>query len=181
MSPREAVRINPQQRLLLEIAWEALENAGIPPSKIAQSKTGVYVGVVGTDYAFLLSRDTSDLDIFSGTGCSHSILANRVSYALNLAGPSLTLDTACSSSLVTIHLACQVRKRESNLALAAGVNMMLTPEITISLTKAHMMSSDGKCKTFDAAADGYVRGEGCGMVVLKRSVMRWPTATGSWG
>ena len=169
ISPREAVRIDPQQRLLLEVAWEALEDAGLPASKLAQSKTGVYIGVVGSDYAFLQSRDTSDLDIFSGTGCSHAILANRLSYVLNLSGPSLTLDTACSSSLVTIHLACQsLRKRESNLALAGGVNLILSPEMTIALTKAHMMSADGHCKTFDAAADGYVRGEGCGMVVLKR-------------
>jgi len=169
ISPREAVRVDPQQRLLLEVSWEALEDAGIPSSRLAQSQTGVYVGVVGSDYAFLQSKDSTDFDVFSGTGCSHSILANRVSYALNLNGPSLTLDTACSSSLVTVHLACQsLRRGESNLALAGGVNLLLSPEMTIVLTKGYMMSADGHCKTFDAAADGYVRGEGCGMVVLKR-------------
>ena len=169
ISPREAMRVDPQHRLLLEVAWEALENAGMPVGQIAQTKTGVYVGVIGSDYALLQSKDPSDMDVFSGTGSSHAILANRLSYFLNLSGPSLALDTACSSSLVTIHLACQsLRRRESNVALAGGINLILSPEMTLALTKAHMMAPDGHCKAFDSAADGYVRGEGCGMVVLKR-------------
>jgi len=169
ISPREAMRVDPQHRLLLEVAWEALEDAGIPPESIAQTGTGVYVGVIANDYALLQSRDLSDVDVFSGTGCSHAILANRVSYALNLRGPSITLDTACSSSLVTVHLACQsLRRRETDMALAGGVNLILSPEMTVTLCKAHMMSPDGRCKAFDASADGYVRGEGCGLLVLKR-------------
>ncbi|MCE5303540.1 MAG: SDR family NAD(P)-dependent oxidoreductase [Planctomycetaceae bacterium] len=169
ISPREAVRVDPQHRLLLEVAWEALEDAGLPPSQIAQSKTGVFVGVIGSDYALLQSRDLSDMDVFSGTGSSHAILANRLSYFLNVNGPSVALDTACSSSLVTVHLACQsLRRGESDMALAGGINLILSPEMTLALTKAHMMAPDGRCKAFDATANGYVRGEGCGMIVLKR-------------
>lgn len=169
ISPREAIQIDPQQRLALEVAWEALEDAGLPADRLAQSRTGVYVGVLGFDYAILQAKDISDMDIFSATGNSHAILANRISYFLNLRGPSLALDTACSSSLVTVHLACQsLRRRESDLALAGGVNLILGPEATLMLTKAHMMADDGRCKAFDAAANGYVRGEGGGMVVLKR-------------
>ena len=169
ISPREAVRVDPQHRLLLEVAWEALEDAGLPAADIAQTKAGVYVGVIGSDYALMQSKSPTDMDIFSGTGSSHAILANRLSYVLNLNGPSIALDTACSSSLVTVHLACQsLRRRESDLALAGGVNLMLSPEMTLALTKAHMMAPDGRCKTFDAAADGYVRGEGCGVIVVKR-------------
>ncbi len=154
---------------MLEVSWEALEDAGIVAGDIAQTKAGVYVGVIGNDYALLQSRDLLDVDVFSGTGCSHAILANRLSYVLNLNGPSITLDTACSSSLVTVHLACQsLRRREIDLALAGGVNLMLSPEMTVTLTKAHMMAPDGRCNTFDASASGYVRGEGCGVVVLKR-------------
>lgn len=169
ISPREAIRVDPQHRLLLEVAWESLENAGLRADAVAKTKTGVYIGVIGNDYALLQSRDVNDLDIFSGTGSSHAILANRLSYVLDLNGPSITLDTACSSSLVTVHLACQsLRRRETDLALAGGVNLILSTEMTITLTKAYMMAPDGRCKTFDAAANGYVRGEGCGIVVLKR-------------
>ena len=124
ISPREAIRVDPQQRLLLEVAWEALENAGIPPASLAESRTGVYVGAIGNDYALLQSRDLTDMDIFSGTGVSHSVLANRLSYILDLHGPSVALDTACSSSLVTVHLACRsLRDGESDLALAGGVKI----------------------------------------------------------
>ena len=159
--------------MLLEVTWEALEDAGLPPSDIAQSKTGVYVGVIGSDYALLQSHDLADMDVFSGTGSSHAILANRLSYVLNLNGPSIALDTACSSSLVTVHLACQsLRRRETDMALAGGVNLIISPEMTMALSKAHMMAPDGRCKAFDAAANGYVRGEGCGMVVLKRLCRR---------
>jgi acyl transferase domain-containing protein len=169
ISPREAVRVDPQQRVLLEVAWEALENAGIPPVSLAESRTGVYVGVLGNDYAFLQARDLADMDVFSGTGISHAVLANRLSYVFNLRGPSIALDTACSSSLVTMHLACRsLREGETDLALAGGVNLMLAPGLTVALSKARMMSPDGRCKAFDASADGYVRGEGCGLVVLKR-------------
>jgi len=169
ISPRESVRVDPQHRLLLEVAWEALENAGILPASLAESRTGVYIGVIGNDYALLQARDLSEMDVFSGTGSSHSVLANRVSYVLNLRGPSIALDTACSSSLVTVHLACRsLREGESDLALAGGVNLMLAPGLTVALSKAQMMSPDGRCKAFDASADGYVRGEGCGLVVLKR-------------
>ena len=169
ISPREAVRVDPQHRLLLEVSWEALEDAGIVAGDIAQTKSGVYIGVIGNDYALMQSRDVNELDVFSGTGSSHAILANRLSYVLNLNGPSIALDTACSSSLVTVHLACQsLRRREIDLALAGGVNLILSPEMTLTLTKAHMMAPDGRCNTFDASANGYVRGEGCGMIVLKR-------------
>jgi acyl transferase domain-containing protein len=169
ISPREAIRVDPQQRLFLEVAWEALESAGIPPASLAESRTGVYAGVIGNDYALLQAHDLGDMDIFSGTGISHSILANRVSYILDLRGPSVALDTACSSSLVTVHLACRsLRDGESDLALAGGVNLVLSPATTVALSRAQMMSPDGRCKAFDAAADGYVRGEGCGVIVLKR-------------
>jgi len=169
ISPREAIRVDPQHRLLLEVSWEALEDAGIAAGDIAQTMAGVYIGVIGSDYALLQARNVAELDVFSGTGSSHAILANRLSYVLNLNGPSIALDTACSSSLVTVHLACQsLRRREIDLALAGGVNLILSPEMTLTLTKAHMMAPDGHCNTFDASASGYVRGEGCGMVVLKR-------------
>jgi len=169
ISRREAVRVDPQHRLTLEVAWEALEDAGIAPGEIAHTRTGVYLGTIGSDYTLLQSRDISDLDVFSGTGSSDAVLANRVSYVLDLNGPSIALDTACSSSLVTVDMACvSLRRRETDMALAGGVNFILSPEMTVALTKAHMMSPDGRCKAFDAAADGYVRGEGCGMLVLKR-------------
>ena len=169
ISPREASHVDPQQRLLLEVAWEALEDAGIPPADLAKTRTGVYVGAIGNDFALLQSRDLSGIDVFSGTGNSHAVLANRLSYVLDLSGPSMTLDTACSSSLVTVHLACRsLRRGETDLALAAGVNLILSPEMTVVLTKAYMMAPDGRCKTFDAAANGYARGEGCGLIVLKR-------------
>ncbi len=169
ISPREAVRVDPQHRVLLEVAWEALENAGIPPASLAETRTGVYVGVIGNDYAFLQARDLADMDVFTGTGSSHAVLANRLSYVLNLRGPSIALDTACSSSLVTVNLACRsLRSGESDMSLVAGVNLILGPAMTIALSKAHMMAPDGRCKAFDASADGYVRGEGCGVIVLKR-------------
>jgi len=169
ISPREAIVMDPQHRLLLEVTWEALEHAGIPPTDLAGSMTGVFVGFVNVDYQALLASTMDDIDIFSASGAATSILANRISYALNLQGPSLALDTACSSSLVTVHLACQsLRRHESDVALAGGVNLTLLPEITVVLSKAGMLSPRGRCQTFSASADGYVRGEGCGMVVLKR-------------
>ena len=169
ISPREAARMDPQQRLLLEVSWEALENAFIAPPSLAGSRTGVFVGVSSYDYSRLQFNDPEMIDAYAGTGNAHSIAANRLSYVFDLRGPSMAVDTACSSSLVATHLACQsLRTGEADLALAAGVNLILTPELTITFSQARMLAPDGHCKTFDASADGYVRGEGCGVIVLKR-------------
>ena len=169
ISPREAQRMDPQQRLLLEVSWEALENAGIAADKLAGSATGVFVGISSSDYSQLQLHYGSEIDAYAGTGNAHSIAANRLSYLLDFRGPSLTIDTACSSSLVALHLACQsLYNRECHQAIAGGVNLMLSPELTLTFSQAGMMSPDGRCKTFDASADGYVRGEGCGVVILKR-------------
>ncbi|HEY53158.1 MAG TPA: acyltransferase domain-containing protein, partial [Caldilineae bacterium] len=169
ISPREANRMDPQQRLLAETTWEALERADINPQELAGSKTGVFVGISNNDYSRLQQGDFTHIDAYTGTGNAYSIAANRLSYLFDLRGPSIAVDTACSSSLVTVHLACQsLRSGESDMALAGGVSLMLSPELTITFSQARMMSPEGHCKTFDASADGYVRGEGCGMVVLKR-------------
>jgi amino acid adenylation domain-containing protein/thioester reductase-like protein len=169
ISPREAARMDPQQRLLLEVSWEALENAFIPPQSLAGTRTGVFVGISSYDYSRLQFDDPEMIDAYAGTGNAHSIAANRLSYVFDLRGPSMAVDTACSSSLVSAHLACQsLRSGESDLALAGGVNLILTPELTITFSQARMLAPDGHCKTFDASADGYVRGEGCGVVILKR-------------
>lgn len=169
IAPREAERIDPQQRLVLEVAWEALENAAIPPAALAQSQTGVFIGCGNYDYGLLLAQDLGQTTPYDGTGVSIGIVANRLSYLLNLRGPSLTLETACSSSLVAVHMACQsLRSGESDTAIVGAVSLMLSPEQTIAYSQARMMASDGRCKTFDASANGYVRGEGCGIVVLKR-------------
>jgi amino acid adenylation domain-containing protein/thioester reductase-like protein len=168
ISPREAARMDPQQRLLLEVSWEALENAFIPPQSLAGTRTGVFIGISSYDYSRLLENPEM-FDAYAGTGNAHSIAANRLSYVFDLRGPSMAVDTACSSSLVSVHLACQsLRNGESDMALAGGVNLILTPELTITFSQARMLSPDGRCKTFDANANGYVRGEGCGVVVLKR-------------
>ena len=170
ISAREARSMDPQQRMLLETSWEALERAGASPDGLRGSRTGVFVGVCTNDYGGLqLRRPAAQLDAYFGTGNAPSVAAGRLSYVLGLQGPSLAIDTACSSSLVTIHLALQsLRRGECDLALAGGVNLMLSPEITVNFSRARMLAADGRCKTFDAAADGYVRSEGCGMVVLKR-------------
>ncbi len=169
ISPREAARMDPQQRLLLEVSWEALENAFIPPQSLAGTRTGVFVGISSYDYSRLQFEDPEMIDAYAGTGNAHSIAANRLSYIFDLRGPSMAVDTACSSSLVAAHLACQsLRNGETDLGLVGGVNLILTPELTITFSQARMLSPDGRCKTFDANADGYVRGEGCGIVVLKR-------------
>ncbi len=168
ISPREAMHMDPQQRILLEVAWEALEQAGLPPSQLAGSKTGVFVGISSNDYAQLSKNDPALIDAYVGTGNAHSIAANRLSYFFDLRGPSIAVDTACSSSLVAVHMACQsIRAGECTMALAGGVNVILAPELTIAFSQAQMMSATGHCKTFDEDADGYVRGEGCGIVVLK--------------
>jgi thioester reductase-like protein len=169
ISPREAERMDPQQRLVLEVTWEALEHAGIVPESLAESQTGVFLGAGNYDYCRMLARDVNQASAYDGTGNALAINANRVSYSLNLRGPSLAIDTACSSSLVALHYACEsLRHGESNLCLTGGVSLMLSPEPFITYSHAHMMAADGRCKTFDASADGYVRGEGCGVVVLKR-------------
>ncbi|HEV2721060.1 MAG TPA: aminotransferase class III-fold pyridoxal phosphate-dependent enzyme, partial [Thermoanaerobaculia bacterium] len=171
ISPREAAVIDPQQRLLLEVGWEALESAGIRPVNLAGSNTGVFVGIGGMDYlqSFLIDGRFDAIDAYSGPGNAHSIAANRLSYLLDLRGPSLAVDTACSSSLVAVHLACEsLRRRESACAIAGGVNLILAAPAFIAFSQARMLSPGGRCKTFDASADGYVRSEGCGLVVLKR-------------
>jgi acyl transferase domain-containing protein len=171
ISPREAAGMDPQQRLLLEVAWEAFEDAGLTTEELSGSRTGVFVGAHShsNDYYLLQALDPDEMDIYTGTGTSHSVFSGRLSYFLDLHGPNLSLDTACSSSLVAVHLAIQsLRSGESDLALAGGVNVMLTPHFTIVASRMHMMAADGRCKTFDSRADGFVRGEGCGAVVLKR-------------
>ena len=173
VTPREAGRMDPQQRWLLEVAWEAMEHAGLPADRLAGSNTGVYVGIGSNDYSKVPMHTASDyfasIDAYMGTGNAMSIAANRLSYAFNLKGPSLAVDTACSSSSVAIYLAVEaLRRGECDAALAAGVNAILTPETTIAFSNAQMLSPHGRCRPFDAAADGYVRGEGCGVVLLKR-------------
>lgn len=171
ISPREAELMDPQQRILLQTTWEALENAGIAADKLSGTKTGVFVGHFTHDYETLLvkSLHKNEIDTYFGTGNSSSVAAGRISYVLGFQGPAIAVNTACSSSLVAVHLACQsLKQSESSLAVAAGVNLILSPELTIAFSKAGMLSPDGKCKTFDASANGYVRGEGCGVVILKR-------------
>jgi len=169
ISPREASRIDPQQRLLMEVTREAIENSGHNPIKLSGSQTGVFIGISTSDYSSFQLSNSTLIDAYAGTGNAHSIAANRLSYFFDLRGPSYAVDTACSSSLVSIHLAVQsLRNGECEMALAGGVNLLLTPELTIAFSHARLMAADGRCKTFDSRADGYVRGEGCGIVVLKR-------------
>jgi acyl transferase domain-containing protein len=169
ISPCEAERMDPQQRLLLEVTWETLENAGIAAHELAGSATGVFIGISNSDYSRLLYRDYAVLDAYSGTGTAMCIAAKRISYLLNLRGPSLAIDTACSSSLAAVHLACQsLLAEESSLAVVGGVNLILTPEYSILLSQGQVLSATGRCRTFDANADGYTRGEGCGVLLLKR-------------
>ncbi|WNG36469.1 type I polyketide synthase [Archangium violaceum] len=171
ISPRETAAMDPQQRLVLEVGWEALERAGVAPDRLGGSRTGVFVGVGLDDFSQLHLRagDVESLDVYSGTGAGLCFTAGRLSFVLGLQGPSLTVDTACSSSLVALHLACQsLRAGDCRMALAGGVNVILSPEVNVYLSRSRAISPDGRCKTFDAAADGYVRGEGCGMLVLKR-------------
>jgi acyl transferase domain-containing protein/acyl-CoA synthetase (AMP-forming)/AMP-acid ligase II/acyl carrier protein len=167
ISPREATQMDPQQRLLLEVAWEALEDAGELKDRLHGTQLGVFVGISNSDYSRL--PHAAVWDVHAGTGNALCIAANRLSYVFGLRGPSLAVDTACSSSLVALHLACRsMWNGESTAALVAGVNVILLPELTASFSKAGFMAPDGRCKTFDAGANGYVRGEGCGVVMLKR-------------
>ena len=169
ISARETRNMDPQQRLLLEVAWEALEDAGLPPDALAGTATGVFVGVSSFDYYELLASDPGNFDAHTGTGNLSAMKANRLSYFFGLVGPSLAVDTACSSSLVAVHLACQsLLSGESTLALVGGVHLLLSPGMSVGYSKGGFMAPDGRCKTFDAMADGYVRGEGAGIVVLKR-------------
>ncbi len=172
ISPFEARQMDPQQRLLLEVAIEALEDAGLTRDQLAGSACGVFVGVHShsSDYYLMQVAALNEVDTYTSTGTAHSVLANRLSYFLDLRGPSMAIDTACSSSLVAFHQAClSLRARESTIAVAAGVNLMLSPDGSVALTKLRVLSPRGRCRTFDASADGIVRGEGCVAVVLKRA------------
>ncbi|MCU1347804.1 MAG: polyketide synthase, partial [Acidobacteria bacterium] len=169
VSPLDAMNMDPQQRLLLEVAWEAFENAGHVPGAV--SRTGVYVGSFMDDYLQLdfASATPRQIDAYNTLGLLRGLTAGRLAYVFDLHGPAMQLDTACSSSLLAAHLAVQaLRNRECDLALAGGVNLILIPEVTIGLCRMKAMAADGRCTTFDARADGFGRGEGCGIVVLER-------------
>ncbi|MDT5073264.1 MAG: hypothetical protein QOH82_2584, partial [Mycobacterium sp.] len=171
MSTREVRMMDPQHRLLLETAWRALEHSGTAPTTLANTNTGVFVGLATHDYLGMASDELTypEIEAYLAIGTSNAAAAGRISYRLGLQGPAVSVDTACSSSLVAIHLACQaLRLGECDLALAGGANVLLSPATMITFSHAHMLAPDGRCKTFDAAADGYVRGEGCGVIVIKR-------------
>lgn len=170
ISPREAITLDPQQRLVLEVTWEALENAAISPDSLNGTRTGVFIGITTHDYLEIAKGvGLDDVDVYTATGNALNAAPGRVAYTLGLQGPSVAVDTACSSSLVALHLACQsLRSGESNLALAGGVNALLSPDGFVIFSRWGMMAKDGRCKTFDSSADGFVRGEGCGILVLKR-------------
>ena len=170
ISPREAISMDPQHRLALEVTWEALENAAQAPAGLHEKRVGVFLGITTRDYSERLTFDGFDsLDAYGLTGNLSCFSAGRISYVLGLQGPAIALDTACSSSLVAIHVACQsLRTGESDMVLAGGVNLLLWPEISVTESKAHMLTPEGRCRTFDSRADGFVRGEGCGVLVIKR-------------
>ena len=171
MSAREVRRMDPQHRLLLETAWRAVEHSGTAPTALANTNTGVFIGLSTHDYLGMASDELTyaEIEAYTAIGTSSAAAAGRISYRLGLQGPAVAVDTACSSSLVAIHQACQaLRLGECDLALAGGANVLLTPATMITFSQAHMLAPDGRCKTFDAAADGYVRGEGCGVIVVKR-------------
>ena len=170
ISPREAASMDPQQRMLLEVAWRALEDAGVPVNQVAGRRVSVFTGISSIDYAVagLSFQDRGVINPYSNTGGSSSNAANRISYCFDLRGPSVAVDTACSSSLVAVHMACESLKRgDAELALAGGVNALLMPDFYVAFSQLGVLSPDGRCKTFDRRANGYVRGEGAGMVVLK--------------
>jgi len=171
ITPLEAHKMDPQQRILLEVVWESLERSGRASERLSGSNTGVFIGLNGDDYMNLMNRNSGyeDIDLYYGTGVNRSIAAGRISYTFGLKGPCVSLDTACSGSLVAVHLACQsLRMRECDMAVAGGITLMIVPDGFIGGSKGKMLSPEGRCKTFDASADGYVRGEGCGIVTLKR-------------
>lgn len=168
ISPREARSLDPQQRLLLEATCEAFEDAGLAIDKLDKANAGVFLGIAGSDYLMQMARNRDAIDAYFGTGTTHSTAAGRIWNTFGLQGPALSVDTACSSALVAIHLACQsLRNRECDVAVAAGVNLVMAPEVCINFSKARMLSADGHCKSFDASANGYVRGEGVGVLLLK--------------
>ncbi|MGA7050250.1 MAG: beta-ketoacyl synthase N-terminal-like domain-containing protein, partial [Mycobacterium sp.] len=170
ISPREAMWMDPQQRLMLEIAWEGLERAGYSHAALRGSRSGVFVGVAANEYSQLLSaKGVESIEAHFITGNALNVIAGRVAFALGLEGPAMAVDTACSSSLVAVHQACQaLHSGDCDLALAGGVNVLVSPASIIATSRARMLSADGRCKTFDAAANGYARSEGCGILVLKR-------------
>lgn len=168
ISAREAATVDPQQRILLEVAWEALEDAMISPDSLAGTGTGVFVGISGTDWSHLTLRDATTIDRYAATGSALSIAANRLSYTLDLHGPSFAIDTACSSSLVAVDLARRsLQSGECDIALVAGVNLLLRPHVSLALAQAGMLSTDGRCRSFAEGADGFGRGEGACVAILK--------------
>ncbi len=168
ISPREAELMDPQQRIFLETVWNAIEDAGYKASDLSGTDTGLFVGVAGIDYFEMMARQGTEISAHTSTGMAHSILANRISYLLNFSGPSVPIDTACSSSLIAIHRAVEsIRKGRCGLAIAGGVNALISPTMSVSFGKAGMLSPEGRCRTFDSQADGYVRGEGAGALLLK--------------
>lgn len=170
ISALEASSMDPQHRLVLEVTWEALENAGIPPSNLAGSNTGVFIGICSNDYAWkLVKKNTREIDIYLGSGNAYSPVAGRLSYLLDIHGPSLAIDTACSSSLTSTHVAVNsLRSGECDIAIVGGIQRYLSPEYWMNLCKSRILSPDGQCRSFSDDANGYVRGEGCGVVILKR-------------
>ncbi len=168
ISPREALRMDPQQRWLLECAWESLEDAGIPPVSLRGTETAVYVGIASNDYANVAQSDPKNVDVHTNSGSTLSIASNRIAYLFDLKGPAVSVDTACSSALVAINLACEaIWSGSATMALAGGVNALLTPDASIGFSKATMLSPSGQCFAFDSRANGYVRGEGAGMMTIK--------------
>ena len=168
VSPREATRMDPQQRWLLETAWEAIEDAGIAPSRLQGTNTSVFIGVASHDFASIQMSEYVKADVHTNSGSTLSIASNRISYLLDLKGPSVSVDTACSSALVAVSLACEsIWTGKCSAALAGGVNVIITPHATLGFSRASMLSPSGQCFAFDARANGYVRGEGAGMVLLK--------------
>lgn len=170
ISGREAASLDPQQRLLLEIAWETFENAGIVPARSRGQRIGAFIGICSNDYLYRLNqRDLNSIDTYLSTGNAHGAAAGRLSYVMDWRGPSVAIDTACSSSLTALHLATRsLRYGDCDMAIAMGVNVILAPELSVSFSQAGMLSPTGRCHTFSADADGFVRGEGCGGVLLKR-------------
>jgi acyl transferase domain-containing protein len=169
IAPKEAARMDPQQRLFLEVAWEALEDAGLAVDRLSGGRVGVFTGIYSSDHAALELASPHQIDAYTAISAVHCMVPNRLSYLLDFQGPSLAIDTACSSSLVALHLACQsLRQMECDLAVVGGVNLLLSPVLGIAFSKWGFLSPDGCCKTFDASANGYVRSEGCAVVVLKR-------------
>jgi len=167
--PREAASMDPQQRILLELTWEALERANINPRSLMNTKTGIYLGMTNSDYGRLLLEDPRRIDGYTGVGAAGSVAAGRIAYFLGTHGPAVVMDTACSSSLVAVHQAVQsLRRQETDLAIVGATNLILSPEMNIGFSRTRMLSRDGRSKTFAAAADGYVRSEGCCVIVLKR-------------